>query len=262
MAALPRKRAVAYRRVADELRQLIAAGEHALDRPLPTEFELAGQFGVSRQTVRRAFLDLVAEGLVYRVAGRGTFIRPPEMHYRQSFDGVEDLLRLKLQTHLEIITPIHPTGTPSDTGGPWPEGQTYGLRLLRLHREVPFCRTEVRLPPAVGWVLRDHPDLSVPGRPTPQTVIGIIEAAGFEIQSGTQTTTATSAQPEDAALLGCSVGDPLLSIRRTFFNARGEPLEHSDSVFLPALYSHTLTLSRWGTGSPEDLEARPGGASA
>ena len=44
----------AYRRIERHLRGLIAAGA-GREEPLPTETELAQEFGVSRMTVRQAF---------------------------------------------------------------------------------------------------------------------------------------------------------------------------------------------------------------
>jgi DNA-binding GntR family transcriptional regulator len=67
------RRESVYRRLADTLRVLVTAGRYGEDQPLPTEEQLATEFGLSRSTVRRAMQDLVAEGVIYRVPGRGTF---------------------------------------------------------------------------------------------------------------------------------------------------------------------------------------------
>lgn len=57
------------------LRQAIADGQFPSGR-LPTETELAGQFGVSRETVRLAADALQREGLLVKVRRRGTFTQP------------------------------------------------------------------------------------------------------------------------------------------------------------------------------------------
>ena len=67
------KPAPAYQVLSRQLRDEIAAGMYRGGARLPTESELVQRHGVSRQTVRRAFQDLVAEGVVYRVPGRGTY---------------------------------------------------------------------------------------------------------------------------------------------------------------------------------------------
>ena len=45
--------------------------------PAPSERDLAEQFGVARMTVRHAIDALVAQGLLERIAGRGTFVTKP-----------------------------------------------------------------------------------------------------------------------------------------------------------------------------------------
>ncbi|WP_028550246.1 GntR family transcriptional regulator [Paenibacillus sp. UNC451MF] len=42
---------------------------------LPSENELAEQFDVSRITVKNAMADMVEQGLIYRIQGRGSFIK-------------------------------------------------------------------------------------------------------------------------------------------------------------------------------------------
>ena len=58
--------------VADDLRADISAGE--ITGRLPSEHELATQYGVSRVTVRRAVATLTSEGLLRTLRGRGTFV--------------------------------------------------------------------------------------------------------------------------------------------------------------------------------------------
>jgi GntR family transcriptional regulator len=45
---------------------------------LPSENQLAGTFGVSRMTARKALADLEAEGLVERIRGKGTYVKKPD----------------------------------------------------------------------------------------------------------------------------------------------------------------------------------------
>ncbi|MFF3501030.1 LacI family DNA-binding transcriptional regulator [Streptomyces sp. NPDC003247] len=66
-----------FRRLAAELRQRLLQGVWPADSRLPTEKELAHTSGTSVSTVRRAVDELVAEGLVVRRQGSGTFVVPP-----------------------------------------------------------------------------------------------------------------------------------------------------------------------------------------
>ena len=66
--------AAAYERVAAHVRALIKQERRKAGTALPSENELRDQLGVSRNTVRRAYALLVAEGLVVRRQGAGAFV--------------------------------------------------------------------------------------------------------------------------------------------------------------------------------------------
>jgi DNA-binding GntR family transcriptional regulator len=62
-----------YRRIADDLREQIESGK--LAGQLPTRARLAETYGVSDMTVGAALKVLKDEGLIYGIAGLGTFVR-------------------------------------------------------------------------------------------------------------------------------------------------------------------------------------------
>lgn len=64
-----------YATLADRLRRDILSGAIPRGGKLPSETALAEKHGIVRATVRRAIEELVAEGLVVSVSGRGHFVR-------------------------------------------------------------------------------------------------------------------------------------------------------------------------------------------
>lgn len=64
-----------YYQVKEVIKEKIKCGEWKNDEKIPNELELVNQFSVSRSTVRQAILELVAEGLLIRRKGRGTFVK-------------------------------------------------------------------------------------------------------------------------------------------------------------------------------------------
>lgn len=56
------------------LRKRIAAGEWSTTGRLPAERNLAAQYGVARNTVRRAVEEIAKDGTLERHVGRGTFV--------------------------------------------------------------------------------------------------------------------------------------------------------------------------------------------
>lgn len=63
-----------YLQVAQQLRELIARGTFAAGSRLPSERDLAGQFGVSRPTIREAMIALEIAGLVEVRSGSGVYV--------------------------------------------------------------------------------------------------------------------------------------------------------------------------------------------
>jgi len=64
--------------MAETVQELILSGEVQGGVTLPTEPELAEQFGVSRAVVRDATRILMARGLVEVEHGRGVFVTQPQ----------------------------------------------------------------------------------------------------------------------------------------------------------------------------------------
>jgi len=63
-----------YRQIVDQLAALIRSGQLPPNTRLPSFRELAPQLLVSLITVRRAYADLEAAGLIVRRQGQGTFV--------------------------------------------------------------------------------------------------------------------------------------------------------------------------------------------
>jgi len=62
-----------YKRIKLDVTRTLSRGAIGENEPLPTEKQLAARFGASVGTVRRAMDELVAEHVVIRQQGRGTF---------------------------------------------------------------------------------------------------------------------------------------------------------------------------------------------
>lgn len=94
----------------DELRHKIKSGLLQPHERLPGEWELVETLNISRSTIQRAWQAAQEEGLIYRIAGKGTFVAEPPAsnergvigffipEYRGTFavqmlDGAERMLR-------------------------------------------------------------------------------------------------------------------------------------------------------------------------
>lgn len=88
--------------VFDQLRQQILSGSWKPGDKLPSENELAAQFGVSRVTVRNALQKLSGLGLLETRFGEGSFIRGPEAG--AALNQLVPMLYLGRETLKDILT--------------------------------------------------------------------------------------------------------------------------------------------------------------
>jgi GntR family transcriptional regulator len=237
----------AYLRLASDLRQAISAGRYPAGQRLPTEAELVTATGLGRQTVRRAFQELVTEGAIYRVRGRGTFAVPGDGRYLRSFGSVADLMALSLDTELQVVEPMHVLASVELAQRLEVDDDTVmAMSFQRLHDGVPFCFTRVHLPMQLGRRLRGLPELAAlaePGARARLTVIGLIERVSeHPIHAALQDATAEAAGADVARRLGCGPGRPVLRIDRLYRDRELRPVELAINHFNPDRYCYRLQL--------------------
>ena len=65
-----------YLQIKDGLRKLILTGAIGPDEKLPSVRSLAMELAINPNTIQRAYAELESEGVIYSVAGRGSFAAP------------------------------------------------------------------------------------------------------------------------------------------------------------------------------------------
>ncbi|MFG2894213.1 GntR family transcriptional regulator [Streptomyces sp. NPDC048248] len=246
MANKPARGQSAYQQVANDLRADLADDRYPEGVRLPTEAELAETYQVSRQTVRRAFHDLVAEGLVYRVPGRGTFAAPRDGRYLRKFGSVDDLMGLSIDTTMQLTSPLR-RRVDIDAAGRLrlDSDMVHTLAFRRLHDEVPFCHTTVWLPTDVGETLTSVDQLTEAGATSTFTIIGLLDDRLEQPITGAEQSITVAPAPDVVAeQLKCEPQHPLLRIDRLYTTSEGRRIELAISYFLPELYSYRVRLRR------------------
>jgi DNA-binding GntR family transcriptional regulator len=243
------KPAPAYQTLHQQLRAELAAGVYRDGVRLPTESELVARHGLSRQTVRRAFQELVAEGAVYRVPGRGTYARDDAFlaghRYLRQLGSIEDLMSLSDDTTMEVLAGLRRrVDVDAASRLRLDDDVVYTVAFRRLHDGLPFVMTRVHLPESVARTVLRSPELA-DGAVGTSTIIGLTEPhLSAPIAEAAQSITVSEADDEVAAAVGCEPGHAMLRVDRLYSDANGTPVELAVSHFLPEQYTYRVTLRR------------------
>jgi GntR family transcriptional regulator len=236
------RRPAAYRELADQLRQRILQSEGGR---LPTEAELTQEYRVSRHTVRRAYQELVAEGVVRRTPGRGTFPAPPGQYVR-SFGSLEDLIAQSEDTEMEVLRPLAPVSAPDDeVRSRLMARQVMELRIRRLNSGLPFSQTTALFPLPVGRKLERFDWLRGTGARHHATVLALLDQVLFRSPAVAEQVITVAPVPADVAVqIDCEPGQQVLRIDRLFLDRDDRPIELAINYFNPERYSYRMMMTR------------------
>ncbi|HYM82646.1 MAG TPA: GntR family transcriptional regulator, partial [Candidatus Dormibacteraeota bacterium] len=133
-----------------DLAGALARNEWARGEQLPTERELAGRYGCSLITVRRALDELTREGRLERTRGRGTFVTDPPITRDISAPAgfAEEMRALGYEPYSEVVAAREEPAPPTTAKALRIEP---GARVVYLERVrgadgVPILLEQVRLP--------------------------------------------------------------------------------------------------------------------
>lgn len=225
--------------------QITEQGLRPGDR-LPTETELEARYGVSRSTIRQAVGELEVEGLLRRVQGKGTFVGTPKIQHHPVLTSFSDLLRGQgyvpshrvLSSTVVAAPPEVAQGLHLDDDAPCREVQ----RLLSAD-DVPVGISRTWLPLEV---LGRHDEAVTVGTAAGRSLYEVLAEASPALvpARASETIDPALAGDDEAALLGCDPGTPLLFIRRSSWTASDRPLEWTELRFVPGRYQYQVELHR------------------
>ncbi len=234
-----------YLQLAQIVRGQIQAGEYAPDKSLPTEDEFIELTGVSRTTVRQALQVLMNEGLIRRIAGKGTFVNDTRHRWRQFAVGsIEDIIMSSYQTTLELLSQevVGATDELAQALGLPGSSQLMRLRGLRSVDGEPFFYFTLHLPLDIAQRI---PIATVGNAP----IIRLIEEyCGVQIQEARQWVSASLAGSEAAYLLRLQFGDPVLVAERHYVDGAARVVGVTVDRYRTDRIRHFLRVTRT-TGS-------------
>lgn len=198
---------------------------------IPSESELAAQFGVSRMTARQAVQDLARDGLVRRQRGAGTFVAPQPMHRREGtlMGFTEEMRQRGLQASSKLLEAGLRPGTVAelDALSPAQGPLVVSIRRVRLADDIPIALEQAVLPSDCAEVLTADLERSLHAA---LTAIGRVPSLA---QSWI---TADVARRKEAEYLQIAPRSALLVERRLIYDAEGKPLEDTETRYVAERY--------------------------
>jgi GntR family transcriptional regulator len=229
-----------------DLRKRIAAGDYAIGQLLPSERELVKTYHVSRLTVREAINRLVAQGMVRKEQGKGTFVsKPTTDHMVGSLNSTSEVFLLKNYT-LKTKVVTSKVSTPSkeickklklQTGG---TEKIFYLERVRYADDQPFAHIKCYLPydpiekiEAIDFSVASlYRTLEDKYRLELYEAFEVIEAA---IVDGTS-----------ARLLELKASAPVLLSQRTAYLKDGSIIEYEQVLYRSDIFKYQNKLIRRG----------------
>lgn len=231
-----RQRVHKHVQVREYVRGLIQGAEPG--SPAPSERELVQHFGVARMTVRQALDALVAEGLLERIPGRGTFVARAKIDVQVRLSSyTEEMARRGMRPGSRtLLARLEAAGPGVARALEINEGdKVVHWQRLRLADDTPMCIEDAFLADAL-----------VPGfleNPLPESLYVELHRRELLPSWGEDSVDAAVARPEEAEMLGIAPGSPLLRIARRAF-AGNVAVEVSRSTFRADRYTLWVPLSR------------------
>jgi len=227
-----------YAQVKRALAERILSGVWAPGRPLPNEFQLADEFGVSQGTVRKALDALAAEHLVERHQGRGTFVSrhtSDTVHFR-FFQLYGAGGRIQPESR-DVQIAVHTPDTMEQAAlALSPSARVIRISRTRTHEGAPIIDECISL--------SEVPFSELLSRETvPNTLYDLYQTDfGITVARVEENLRAVAASEATARRLSCPVGAPVLAIERVAFDYGGQPVEWRVSHCLTdnAFYHTTL----------------------
>ncbi|HAL62256.1 MAG TPA: GntR family transcriptional regulator [Chloroflexi bacterium] len=217
-----------YYRIREDLRELIDSGQLKPGDQLSSERELSKQYGVSSITVKRGVLDLVRDGLLYRVPGKGTFVSQPKMERDLSrlTSFTEEMLHHGLKPNSRVLEAriIPASGSVAKNLDLPPGEKIIALERLRFANGEPLMLEKTFLPH------RLFPDLLSEDLATQSLYHFITVRYGVSLAKARETLEPVIINDKEAHNLAVEAGAPGLLLELVAYTDNGRPVEYTKAI--------------------------------
>jgi GntR family transcriptional regulator len=208
------------------------------DQPIPSERELAEKYGVARMTVRQAVESLVAEGRLFKVGGKGTFVATPKMDLQARLSTFGEEMSRRGMTPSSSVLVFGRVSANAHLARELSAEEGDSLVYLKRLRDadgVPMAVERTWLPEVLVPRMMDGP--------APSSLYGVLATYDFVPDWGEDVIEAAVADSDAATLLKVKPGSPVVHIERHTY--AGQTLvAFSVSIYRADRYKIWVPLSR------------------
>jgi GntR family transcriptional regulator len=231
-----------YLQIKEALKQRILDGDYAAHERLPSESELMKVFGVSRITVRQALRDLHAEGLVFSVQGKGTFVsKPKAVQNVQRLQGFGEAMTpqgYETSTRVIVLQETRATQEVAESLNINRSSKVLELMRVRYLNREPISIDHSFFPIELGNRLM--------GRDLTQDIFPMMENEfGVQLGHADLNIEAAAAAADQAQHLNVEAGSPVLRITRLVFTREGEPVDFEYLYYRGDAFQYHLSVDRY-----------------
>lgn len=230
-----------YFQLEELIKHSIEEGELNPGDLIPSEREYSEKFHISRMTVRQAISNLVNEGFLNRLRGKGTFVA--ERKIEQPLQGLtsftEDMKARGMVPSSQLISfSIIPASLQISTQlGIQDHGPVYEIKRIRNADDVPMALETTYISANLAKGITEEI--------ASQSLYEFIEKkAMLTIDRASQIIESATADSKEAKLLKIKTGTPVLLIQRNSFLENGTPFEVVKSVYRGDRYKFMINMRR------------------
>ncbi|MDE1990968.1 MAG: GntR family transcriptional regulator [Rhizobiaceae bacterium] len=232
-----------YRQLAMKLRAEIESGSRGANELLPSERDIAVQYAMSRDTVRKAVRLLEQQGLLYSEHGRGTFVAPSSVReMSRTLDSFSQDTEKRGGAAGQTILLVERLPASIAIAGVLkiePRQMIMRVKRIRTIDGAPVGVHDAYLALPHGGSFTED-DLVRAG-----SLYKLLASRfGLNAAEGLESLGSVAANAEDAAQLSVAVGAPLLLCERITLSERRQPMEYCEMKYVSS-YRYTARINRF-----------------
>ena len=228
-----------YKQLKTSIQSAILSGKLRPSDFLPKEEEVCSLCNINRQVVRKAYAELIDEGLVARKKGGSPYVYRT-LHLTVALTSlplIEDVADIPFKLERRILVVERIKRSESATSHFFDE--MYRVAMVYLHAQVPVYRQEIYLDAMIDGGMQIHHFY------TTNLIDMLQQDAGRIIEKISNFAYQSELSRIDAGLLMLTVGSPAMNVESHVFDAEGIRVAVIESVY-PGDYFHFTHEESYG----------------